>query len=178
MASSRSAISSASLRERRRLDDGRGGDEVGTVGLGHGRERFLQGEEVAIAEVRAGEADALAGEAGGGGKLGEPRRLRSLRIEDGEAAGLGLAPGLSAVAGVDGEHGLRLGNNRVPGRAGEAGEVAAVGGVAMVNVVNGTGDVEAVETGLIEGSAHAFKALGGKRGGGHRVSVAPGDSGG
>ena len=160
------------------LDDGRGGDEVGAVGLGHALDRLAQREEVAVAEVGAGEPEALPGKAGGGKELGEPGGLGALRIEDGEAPGAGLAAGLGAVARIDGEDRLRGRDGGVAGRAGEPGQVAAVRGVAMVDVIDRAGDVEAVESGFVEGDADARESLGGERGGGHEVSVALDDRGG
>ena len=160
------------------LDDGWGGDEVGAVGLGHALNGLVQGEEVAVAEVGAGEAEALAGESGGGNELGEPGRLGALRVEDGETAGLCLAMGLGRVTGIDGENGLGRGDGGVAGRAGEPGQVAAVRGVAVVDVIDRAGDVEAVESRFVEGGADARESLGGERGGGHEVSVALDDRGG
>ena len=160
------------------LDDGRSGDEGGAVGFRHPVDRLLQGQKVAVAEVGAGDAGALAGKTGGGNELGEPGRLGALRVEDSETAGLRLALGLGGVAGVDGENGLGRGDGGVAGRAGEPGQVAAVRGVAVVDVIDRAGDVEAVESRFVEGGADARESLGGERGGGHEVSVALDDRGG
>ena len=138
----------------------------------------MQGEEVAVAEVGAGDTEALAGKTGGGNELGEPGRLRSLGVEDSEAAGLRLAVGLGRVTGIHGENRLRRGDGGVAGRATEPGQVAAVRGVAVVDVVDRAGDVEAVESRFVEGGADAHESLGGERGGGHEVSVALDDRGG